>query len=246
VRETSFPVVSGPRLPEFGDPTAVRWGLWTAEVALELRAAAHDVDATADLIVGRAVRVIPLADCARLVRVKSAEFRSLTEGVAAGGGELGELHRSMDRVVAGETSAVSAGVSVAGLPREYQQGLAGSRSGSLLVLRLSVQERLLGALVLSSGSPTAFPPEVVRSACLYALHAAVAMANAQDLANLRAAIGGRDRIGQAKGILMERYKLTDDQAFMLLAKISQNTNTALRLVAEQLTRTGELPSAARR
>ncbi|WP_433261672.1 ANTAR domain-containing protein [Micromonospora vinacea] len=50
----------------------------------------------------------------------------------------------------------------------------------------------------------------------------------------------RDVIGQAKGILMERHKLTADEAFAVLARASQNTNRKLVDVARYLTTTGQL------
>src|SRR5688572_18230115 len=48
-------------------------------------------------------------------------------------------------------------------------------------------------------------------------------------------------IGQAQGILMERYKLTAEQAFAVLARVSQQTNVKLRDVAQHLVDTGEIP-----
>jgi AmiR/NasT family two-component response regulator len=62
----------------------------------------------------------------------------------------------------------------------------------------------------------------------------------------RPALARRDVIGQAKGILMERYRLTPDAAFALLDRISQETSTKLHDVADQLTRTGGLPEAGHR
>jgi AmiR/NasT family two-component response regulator len=50
----------------------------------------------------------------------------------------------------------------------------------------------------------------------------------------------RDLIGQAKGILMERYNITANQALSPLIRASQNTNIKLRDVANHLTDTGEL------
>jgi AmiR/NasT family two-component response regulator len=50
----------------------------------------------------------------------------------------------------------------------------------------------------------------------------------------------RDVIGQAKGILMERFGLTADAAFAVLVKASSETNTKLRIVCEQLCLTGVL------
>jgi AmiR/NasT family two-component response regulator len=55
----------------------------------------------------------------------------------------------------------------------------------------------------------------------------------------------RDVIGQAKGILMERFKITAEQAFAVLAKVSQDTNRKLSAVAEDLARTGRWTSGSR-
>lgn len=52
--------------------------------------------------------------------------------------------------------------------------------------------------------------------------------------HLTLAVQSRDVIGQAKGILMERYGLTGDQAFEVLASVSSNTNTKLHQVAVDL------------
>jgi hypothetical protein len=57
---------------------------------------------------------------------------------------------------------------------------------------------------------------------------------------MRAAVVNRDLIGQAKGILMERHRITADAAFALLAKASQHKNVKLTEVAACLVETGEL------
>jgi AmiR/NasT family two-component response regulator len=48
-------------------------------------------------------------------------------------------------------------------------------------------------------------------------------------------------IGQAKGILMERHRMSTGHAFAVLSGASQRLNLKLREVAEQLAATGELP-----
>ena len=48
-------------------------------------------------------------------------------------------------------------------------------------------------------------------------------------------------IDQAKGILMERFKLTPDQAFQALTRVSMETNTKVREIAERFVSTGDLP-----
>lgn len=81
---------------------------------------------------------------------------------------------------------------------------------------------------------------------LFASHAAVAVAQARKLNHLGTALASRDIIGQAKGILMERYRITADQAFALLARLSQDTNRKLHEIAEYLTDTGSLASGSDR
>jgi AmiR/NasT family two-component response regulator len=49
-------------------------------------------------------------------------------------------------------------------------------------------------------------------------------------------------IEQANGILMERHKITEDEAYTILTHASQRTNIKLRDVAAELVRTGTLPS----
>ncbi len=51
----------------------------------------------------------------------------------------------------------------------------------------------------------------------------------------------RDDIGQAKGILMERYKMDADQAFAVLVRASQNTNRKLSDIAQELANTVKDP-----
>jgi AmiR/NasT family two-component response regulator len=48
-------------------------------------------------------------------------------------------------------------------------------------------------------------------------------------------------IGQAQGMLMQRYGLTAEQAFVVLRRYSQLRNTTLVVLAEQFTTTGVLP-----
>ncbi|MFI9011144.1 GAF and ANTAR domain-containing protein [Actinosynnema sp. NPDC053489] len=114
---------------------------------------------------------------------------------------------------------------------------------SMLSFRLYVDGDDLGALNLYSPDVRAFDEESEHVGLLFAGHAAVALATAQEREHLADAVLTRDLIGQAKGILMERHKLTADQAFAVLVRASQQGNLKLRELAERLTRTGELPSS---
>ncbi|WP_201441108.1 GAF and ANTAR domain-containing protein [Saccharothrix sp. 6-C] len=113
---------------------------------------------------------------------------------------------------------------------------------SMLSFRLYVEGDDLGALNLYSPDTRAFDEDSEHVGLLFAGHAAVALATAQEREHMADAVQTRDLIGQAKGILMERHRLTADQAFSVLVRTSQQNNVKLRALAEHLTRTGELPS----
>ena len=51
----------------------------------------------------------------------------------------------------------------------------------------------------------------------------------------------RDVIGQAKGVLMERHRVTADEAFAMLKQESQRVNRKLVDVAEMVATSGALP-----
>ena len=79
---------------------------------------------------------------------------------------------------------------------------------------------------------------------LFSAHAALWQWPARSTrSNLRTAVTNRDVIGQAKGILMERHKLTADQAFGVLARASQEMNRKLVDIARELAHTGAVPAA---
>ena len=113
---------------------------------------------------------------------------------------------------------------------------------SMLCVPLWVHEHCLGTLSLYSERVTAFGAHDERVTMLFATLAAIALAEAQRTGQLQAAIANRDTIGQAKGILMERHRITADQAFDYLSKASQDVNMKLTAVAGHLVETGELLS----
>jgi GAF domain-containing protein len=109
---------------------------------------------------------------------------------------------------------------------------------------------LTGALNVYSRSPQAFDDDDRSALVQFAAYAGAVLTNmdalqdAWDLAeNLQKAMEFRSVIEQAKGILIERHKLTADQSFRLLADASMNTNRKVRDVAQDLVLTGELTLA---
>jgi GAF domain-containing protein len=116
---------------------------------------------------------------------------------------------------------------------------------SMICIPLQVHEQCLGTLSLYSDHVTAFTGHDERVTTLFATLAAIALAEAQRTDQLRTALGNRDVIGQAKGILMERQRVTADAAFGYLSRASQDVNMKLTAVARHLVETGELLSAPR-
>jgi GAF domain-containing protein len=111
---------------------------------------------------------------------------------------------------------------------------------SQVCIPLQADERGLGTLSLYAGKPSAFTDVDERVTTMFATLAALALADALRAEQMRAAIVNRDLIGQAKGILMERHRITADAAFALLAEASQHQNVKLTEVAACLVETGEL------
>jgi GAF domain-containing protein len=134
--------------------------------------------------------------------------------------------------------------------RDYALDTAQHGVRSSLSVPLPFQAATIGALNNYSTRPDAFGEDDVTLGEEIAAWVALAVANASaaasmadDAVNMRAAMIMRGAIEQAKGILMERYKVTDDEAFNLLSRSSQHTGRKLREVAQDLVRTGTLPGS---
>jgi hypothetical protein len=118
---------------------------------------------------------------------------------------------------------------------------------SLLVLRLSAGETL-GALMLCNRVPMAYGASERAKALSFATVAAHALSvghvrdeGQRRVEELQRALTTRELIGQAQGILMERERVTANQAFDMLRMASQSLNVKLLEVALRLIETGESP-----
>ena len=131
---------------------------------------------------------------------------------------------------------------------DYARHVADQGVRSSLSVPLPFQGVTVGALNNYATTPGAFGETDVAVGQEVAAWVALAVGNADlmartvdELAGMRAAMESRAVIEQAKGILMERHKFTEDQAFTQLTRASQNTNIKLRDVADRLVLTGALP-----
>src|SRR6195952_4271498 len=106
---------------------------------------------------------------------------------------------------------------------------------SLMSTQLSVDGGIRAALNLYAATPHAFDEEARTLAGLFGIQASILLYGADTAAQLQRAVDSRDLIGQAKGILRERFKVDDEGAFQMLVKSSQETNMKLTAVAQWLT-----------
>jgi GAF domain-containing protein len=130
-------------------------------------------------------------------------------------------------------------------PRAAERGNLSSLS---IPLTIDEDAQVSGALNIYAREPDAFDADTRAAATGFAPYAAIAVANmhayesARNMAdNLRVALETRAVIDQAKGILMERHKLTADQAFQVLSRVSMNSNRKVRDIADDLVHTGYFP-----
>jgi GAF domain-containing protein len=103
-----------------------------------------------------------------------------------------------------------------------------------LSFKLYTSDRTAGALNLFSFKPNSFDAEAETIGAVLAAHAAAAILASRQEQQLESALSTRDRIGQAKGIIMERYGVDDVRAFELLRRLSQDSNTKLIDIAQQV------------
>jgi GAF domain-containing protein len=115
------------------------------------------------------------------------------------------------------------------LPAAVRLGLR-----SQLGLQLGLDGKTLGGLNMYSTSVDTLDDETLHMAELFAVHAALAMGRARTEEQLRAGMSTRTLIGQALGLLMERYGIDEDAAFAFLSRASSVNNTKLRGVAAEI------------
>jgi transcriptional regulator with GAF, ATPase, and Fis domain len=119
-----------------------------------------------------------------------------------------------------------------------------TRGRSIFAIPLTASSSTFGALTLIGDQPHSFDAEDAKAPRV-ATYGAVAIAAARQHDSLLEAVDTGQRIGQAIGILRERYSIDDGRAFDILKRYSQHSNTKLRDVAQHLLNTGQLPTAGR-
>lgn len=114
-----------------------------------------------------------------------------------------------------------------------------------LAVRLDVPDHLGCVLVAFSGVPGFFDGSRIAEAAALAGHAALALASVRYrtmAADLEVALKTNRDIATAAGIVMERLRITAEQALDLLRTSSQDRQMKLHDIAAQVVLTGELPA----
>jgi GAF domain-containing protein len=105
---------------------------------------------------------------------------------------------------------------------------------SVMSFQLFIAGETMGALNVYAEQPHAFGPETKVIGLIFAAHSSVAWNSARREEQYKRALASRDMIGQAKGMIMERYGVDAVQAFELLRKLSQDSNVPLIQIATEL------------
>jgi GAF domain-containing protein len=108
-----------------------------------------------------------------------------------------------------------------------------------LSFKLYTAERTAGALNLFGFQPREWDSDAETIGTVLAAHAAAAIVATQTQNQLNAALLSRDHIGQAKGIIMERFNVDAVRAFSMLRQLSQEGNVKLTDIAKRVIETGD-------
>lgn len=189
-------------------------------------------------VTAAAVELLPGADTAGVLTVKRGKFESLF-GTSDLVYRLDELQAKYDEgpcLDAANDDLMLRTDDFADEPRwpNFSRALVEIGIRSCLSFKLYAGERTAGALNVFGWQPNAFTAESEALGSVLAAHAAAAILASRHSEQLRSAINSRDVIGQAKGVIMERYKVDAVRAFEVLRKLSQTMNLRLTEVAQRV------------
>jgi GAF domain-containing protein len=119
-------------------------------------------------------------------------------------------------------------------PNYRRDALAETPIRSIMAFQLFIADQTMGALNVYAEEPNAFDEETEEVGLIFAMHSSVAWNSARRDEQLRKALTTRDAIGQAKGMIMERYGIGAIQAFEMLRQLSQDSNVPLARIAEEI------------
>lgn len=208
----------------------------------EIRTSSDSTDDVLRAITAAAVGTIPGADEASVTVVTESQIDTpiaFGEGAAA----CDDLQRELGEGPCVRSAIDDTAVVIADMGRDerWPRFAAGAiRVGvqSMVCCTLYMDGKDFAALNLHGHSVDAFDSQSLSLTELFAAHCSIAFDAVREKEQLRRALSSRDLIGQAKGMLMERYRIDPDNAFLLLARLSQESNTKLVEVAAEVVAAG--------
>lgn len=197
-----------------------------------------DLDLTLDRITRAAVTMLPQVEMASIT-VRHADGRLETLAptdplIVELDARQYELREGPCYEAATDTVHVVCG-DLAGDARFPRYGPVAAEAGirSQAGIRLYDAPGSYGALNLYSRRAGALA-EVTDLEALFASQAGMAIAYAHEIQDLNDAMHARRTVGQAVGIIMQRYQMTDDRSFALLTRLGELRGVTLHLVAQEI------------
>jgi GAF domain-containing protein len=199
----------------------------------------HDVDSTLDRVCKLAVDTVDACEAAgiSIAEGKKVSSRSTTNDLPRMVDEIqSETQQGpcVDAIKEHEVFVTGSLSQEARWPDFAQRAHTATGIESVLSLRLFASEDTFGSLNLYSSKRDAFDDADIAVASVFAAHAAVALATARREEQLEGKAGSRDLIGMAKGIVMARQGVSEDEAFDILRRASQRMNVKLRELADRV------------
>lgn len=214
--------------------------------------AEHSLDALLQRVTDAASRILPGRPSASVTVVRQGHYATVASS--------DQLAVDLDAVQYSHGGGPCMQAAASGHPVELADtrtdgrwpGFAAAAAGrGILSVRshpLPVREQVRAGLNFYAGVPQAGDERTERLVGRLADYAVVPVSNmylylsaVERAEHLEVALDSRGVIDQAKGILMERFKLTADQAFQALARVSMERNVRVREVADRLVHTGAFP-----
>jgi transcriptional regulator with GAF, ATPase, and Fis domain len=197
-----------------------------------------DTDITLGHITTAAVDLVDGIDYADIMLIESGSYRSIAPTAQI----VTDLDHAQMRLQQGPCLEAATSDSIVRAPDLRQDprwpgfAAAALERGvhSVLSFQLYVHRTGTGALNLLGKQPHALDIQSEATLAMLATQAAITLIAARKEVQFESALASRDVIGQAKGIIMERYKLDATRAFALITKLSQDGNTPVRTIAAQI------------
>lgn len=218
------------------------------EIYLRIAAVAHNLhisEAHADVVIAEltelAATVIPGAQCAGITTV-THRTKEIVTPAATGRWPilLDEIQQKYRQGPCLTAASEHTPVDINDLDHDtrwpaYQaEARAHTPIRSIMSFELAGTTHLVAALNVYAEQPNVFDEHAHAVGRIFSTHTLLAWDAARSREQFAQALASRDIIGQAKGLIMERFTIDALQAFAMLRKLSQDTNIPVANVAERI------------